>query len=92
MKLTILGCSGGIGIGLRTTAMLLDDDVLIDAGTGVGDLTLDRMARIDAVFLTHSHLKPDDSAATVAEIGRLLPNFTADRPLRMLSRNQVLAF
>lgn len=56
MKLTILGCSGGIGIGLRTTAMLLDDDVLIDAGTGVGDLTLDQMARIDAVFLTHCHL------------------------------------
>ena len=56
MKLTILGCSGGIVIGLRTTAMLLDDDGLIDAGTGVGDLTLDQMARIDAVFLTHSHL------------------------------------
>ncbi len=56
MKLKILGCSGGIGANLRTTAMLLDDDVLIDAGTGVGDLTLDDMVRIDHVFLTHSHL------------------------------------
>ncbi|MFD2272138.1 MBL fold metallo-hydrolase [Undibacterium arcticum] len=36
--------------------MLLDDDVLIDAGTGVGDLTLDEMVRIDHVFVTHSHL------------------------------------
>ncbi|MDP3796181.1 MAG: 3',5'-cyclic-nucleotide phosphodiesterase [Polaromonas sp.] len=36
--------------------MLLDDDVLIDAGTGVGDLTLDEMLRIDHVFVTHSHL------------------------------------
>ena len=36
--------------------MLLDDDILIDAGTGVGDLTLEAMCRIDHVFLTHSHL------------------------------------
>ena len=56
MKLRILGCSGGIGASLRTTAMLLDDDVLIDAGTGVGDLSLDEMVRIDHIFVTHSHL------------------------------------
>jgi ribonuclease BN (tRNA processing enzyme) len=35
---------------------LLDDDVLIDAGTGVGDLTLDELARIDHIVLSHSHL------------------------------------
>ncbi len=56
MKLRVLGCSGGIGQGLRTTSMLLDDDILIDSGTGVGDLTLDEMRRIDHAFLTHSHL------------------------------------
>ncbi len=56
MKLRILGCSGGIGRGLRTTSMLLDDDILIDAGTGVGDLTIDELCRIDHVFVTHSHI------------------------------------
>jgi ribonuclease BN (tRNA processing enzyme) len=56
VKLTVLGCSGGIAAGLRTTSMLLDGDILIDAGTGVGDLTLEAMRRIDHVFLTHSHL------------------------------------
>ena len=56
MKLRVLGCSGGIGGDLRTTSMLLDDDVLIDAGTGVGDLTIEQLARIDHIFLTHSHL------------------------------------
>jgi len=56
MKLQILGCSGGIGGGLRTTSMLLDHDVLIDAGTGVGDLSLEALSKIDHVFLTHSHL------------------------------------
>ena len=56
MKLKILGCSGGIGGENRTTSMLLDKDILIDAGTGVGDLSLDDMAKIDHVFVTHSHL------------------------------------
>jgi ribonuclease BN (tRNA processing enzyme) len=56
MKLRILGCSGGIGGDLRTTSMLLDDDILIDAGTGVGDLSIEELSRIDHVFLTHSHL------------------------------------
>ena len=36
--------------------MLLDNDILIDAGTGVGDLSIEELARIDHVFLTHSHL------------------------------------
>lgn len=57
MKLKILGCSGGIGgTHLRTTSMLLDHDILIDAGTGVMDLSIDELALIDHVFLTHPHL------------------------------------
>lgn len=56
MQIRVLGCSGGIGPGLRTTSLLLDQQVLIDAGTGVGDLTLEEQARIRQVFLTHAHL------------------------------------
>lgn len=56
MLIRVLGCSGGIGGNLRTTALLMDQDVLIDAGTGVGDLTLSELVLIDHVFLTHSHL------------------------------------
>jgi len=57
MRLRVLGCSGGIGgRHLRTTSFLLDSDVLIDAGTGVGDLTLAELSQIDHIFITHSHL------------------------------------
>ena len=57
MKVRILGCSGGIGgRHLRTTSMLVDHDILIDAGTGVADLTLAELAMIDHIFITHSHL------------------------------------
>lgn len=56
MKVRVLGCSGAIAKDCRTTSFLIDEDILIDAGTGVGDLTLDEMRKIDHVFLTHSHL------------------------------------
>ena len=56
MPIRVLGCSGSIAAGCRTTAFLLDDDVLIDAGTGVGDLSLDELTRIDHILLSHSHL------------------------------------
>jgi len=57
MRLRVLGCSGGIGgRHLRTTSFLVDNDVLIDAGSGVGDLSLAELTQIDHVFVTHSHL------------------------------------
>ncbi|MFA7666676.1 MAG: 3',5'-cyclic-nucleotide phosphodiesterase [Burkholderiaceae bacterium] len=56
MKVRVLGCSGGIGARARTTSFLVDTDVLLDAGTGVEDLSVEELAAIDHVFLTHSHL------------------------------------
>jgi ribonuclease BN (tRNA processing enzyme) len=57
MRLRVLGCSGGIGgRHLRTTSFLVDSDILIDAGTGVGDLSMAELSLIDHIFITHSHL------------------------------------
>ena len=56
MRIKVLGCSGGIGGDLRTTSMLVDEDILIDAGTGVSDLSIEQLVKIDHVFVTHSHL------------------------------------
>lgn len=56
MELRILGCSGGIGGDLNTTSLLIDDDILIDGGTGISELKLEEMARIRHIFVTHSHL------------------------------------
>ncbi len=56
MNVTILGCSGGIGGARHTTSLLVDDDILIDAGSGVTQLSLAQLALIDHVFITHTHL------------------------------------
>ena len=56
MQIKVLGCSGGIGGDMRTTSLLIDDDVLVDAGTGVGDLSFEALLKIDHIFVTHSHM------------------------------------
>jgi ribonuclease BN (tRNA processing enzyme) len=56
MGIRVLGCSGSMAAGDRTTSFLLDGCVLVDAGSGVGDLTLEEMAGVDDILLSHSHL------------------------------------
>jgi ribonuclease BN (tRNA processing enzyme) len=56
MQIKVLGCSGAIAKDCRTTSFLVGDHILIDAGTGVGDLALAQMKLIDHVFLTHAHM------------------------------------
>jgi glyoxylase-like metal-dependent hydrolase (beta-lactamase superfamily II) len=67
MIVHVLGCSGAIAAGCKTTAFLLDDDVLVDAGTGVGDMALDALARIEHIVLSHSHLDHVVSIALLAD-------------------------
>jgi len=40
MRVEILGCSGGIGGDSRTMCVLVDQDTLVDAGSGAGELSL----------------------------------------------------
>ncbi len=56
MRITTLGCNASITGELRTTCYQVDDDILIDAGSGAGELSLTQAIAVDTVFLTHSHL------------------------------------
>lgn len=55
-RVEVLGCNGGIGGERRTMCLHIDRNILIDAGSGAGDIPLAEMADIDHIFLTHSHL------------------------------------
>lgn len=56
MNLEVLGCSGGVGHGLKTTTFLLDEQLLVDAGTGIELLTMEQMLKIRDVVITHAHI------------------------------------
>lgn len=87
MRLTVLGCYGGIGGARRTVSLLLDDDIIIDAGSGAGDLTLERMALLDHVFLTHAHLDHSGFLPLLADAAA----FLRQRPLNVHALPQTIA-
>jgi len=87
MRIRVLGCSGGIGAGARTTALLVDNDVLIDAGTGVGDLALEDLDSIRHVFLTHAHL---DHIAGLPMLADRVYDENFDVPLTVYAREETL--
>jgi ribonuclease BN (tRNA processing enzyme) len=93
MRLRVLGCSGSIGGQQnRTTSFLVDQDILIDAGTGVGDLSLAELTLIDHIFVTHSHLDHVDSIAFFLDsVGALRPKpvtvYTTKPTIEILKRN-----
>lgn len=87
MKLRVLGCSGGISQGLHTSSYMVDDDILLDAGTGVGELTLDEMRKLKHLFITHSHMDH------VLSIPLLVDTLFADlqvEPLRVHARAETI--
>ena len=86
MELRILGCSGGIAANLSTTSLLVDDDILIDGGTGLAELSLDEMSHIRHIFVTHSHLDH------IAGIPMLLDSVfdAVQRPLVLHAREETV--
>jgi ribonuclease BN (tRNA processing enzyme) len=67
--------------------MLIDDDVLIDAGTGIGDLPLDDLQSIRHVFLTHAHL---DHIAGLPMLVDCVFDENFDTPLTVYAREETL--
>ena len=91
MILNVLGCSGSIAAGCKTTAFLLDGDVLIDAGTGVGDLELEALARIDHIVVSHSHLDHVLSIGLLADGVMRLRSAARRGPIRVHALAETLA-
>ena len=90
MIVHVLGCSGAIAAGCRTTAFLLDDDVLVDAGTGVGDLSLEALARVEHIVLSHSHLDHVVSIALLADSVMRLREAEGRAPIQVHGLPQTL--
>jgi cAMP phosphodiesterase len=67
--------------------MLIDDDVLIDAGTGIGDLALRDLGSIRHVFLTHAHL---DHVAGLPMLVDCVFDENFEIPLTVYAREETL--
>ena len=56
MKLRVLGCSGSDLPGHNLTSFCVNDTILLDAGSVTSSLELAAQARLEHIFVSHSHL------------------------------------
>jgi len=56
MKIKILGGHGGLARGFSTTSFLIDDELLIDAGSVASTLSVEEQSKINHILISHSHL------------------------------------
>lgn len=88
IELHFIGCNGGIGGPARQTSCYgIGERLVIDAGTGLGTLPLERLARIDHVVLTHAHL---DHVAALPLMADSVGAWRSE-PLTVWAHPQVLA-
>ena len=73
MKVKILGCSGSEAIGRNPPGLLVNDCVMLDAGTITAALTIQAQSKITDVFISHTHLDHIKSILFLADniIGRI---------------------
>ncbi|MEA2101924.1 MAG: MBL fold metallo-hydrolase [Thermodesulfobacteriota bacterium] len=56
MKIEVLGCSGSMMKGYNTTSMLVNQEVLVDAGSAASVLDPEALFGIRHILLTHAHI------------------------------------
>ncbi len=56
MNLRVLGCSGSDLPGHHLTSFLVNDTILLDAGSVTAAIDLAAQARLEHIFVTHAHL------------------------------------
>src|SRR5262249_10333057 len=56
MKFRVLGAFGSAGIGQKPSAFLVNDRILVDAGTVAGALTVPEQLAISHAVISHVHL------------------------------------
>jgi cAMP phosphodiesterase len=78
VRLKVLGAYGSEGQGQRPSAFLVDDTILIDAGTVGGALTVPEQIAIDHAVLSHGHL---DHVAGLAYLTDTLAMAAPNRPV-----------
>src|ERR1044071_4339244 len=82
MKVKVLGAFGSEGQGQRPSAFLVDDTVLVDAGTVAGALTVPEQIAVDHAVISHSHL---DHVVGLAFLTDTLAMVAPDRPITACS-------
>lgn len=87
LKIKVLGSFGSEGLGQRPSAFLVDDRVLVDAGTVGGALTVAEQVEIQHALISHAHL---DHIAGLAFLTDTLAMVAPERQVTVTSIEPVV--
>src|SRR5262245_37994791 len=87
MNFRVLGGYGSVGVRQRPSAFLVNNRILIDAGTVPGALTVPEQFAIEHAVISHSHL---DHTVGLAFLAETLACVEADRPVTVTSLEPVV--
>jgi cAMP phosphodiesterase len=87
LKIRVLGAFGSEGMGQRPSAFLVDDRVLVDAGTVGGALTVAEQVEIQHAIISHAHL---DHTAGLAFLTDTLAMVAPERQVTVSSIGPVI--
>ena len=86
MQIKVLGCYGAEMPGYRTSGFLINEDILLDAGTVVSVLSVKEQLKINNIIISHTHLDH------IKDIQFLADNVAGKRkkPINLISTRGVL--
>lgn len=91
MRLRFLGCHHTETAETRLSSLMVDQDLVIDAGAITSTLTTDEQSQIRALLLTHQHLDHIRDVPTLAlggiSSGATLPIFSATETLKSVKQH-----
>jgi len=86
MKIEVLGSSGGGSLGYNLSSFLIDETILLDAGSVINVLPVERQLKISGVFITHAHFDH------IRDLPLLVDNFLGEskRSLEVYALKEVI--
>src|SRR5215467_13995380 len=87
MKLRVLGAFGSEGLGQRPSSFLVNDRVLVDAGSVAGALTVPEQVEIEHALISHPHL---DHVVGLAFLTETLACCGFKRPVTVTSTSPIV--
>ena len=86
MRIEVLGCSGGVMPGEKTSCYLINHGILVDAGSVASALSFDEQIKINHVLITHSH---NDH---IKDLGFLADNIVErETPILVYSTSEIIS-
>ena len=87
MKIRVLGCAGTVSPEAKTSAFLINDDVLMDGGTICSSLLLEEIKAIQTIFLSHPHF---DHIKGIPSLAETLIFLDDAKPVTILASDQAI--